>query len=64
MLDVADLGDKDVVIMTLIMRTNIATALQCRVMWPYLARSELVNPCVLERSEASWAVAQVSSRAS
>ena len=63
--DDTDMCDKDVVIMKLLRMTNTATALQRRALWMRCSeRSEPVKlGCVLEKSEASWAIAQFSSRA-
>ena len=58
--DDTDMCDKDVVIMKLLRMTNTATALQRRALWIRCSeRSEPVKlGCVLEKSEASWAMAQ------
>ena len=64
-LDDTDMCDKDVGIRRLLGMTSTATAAQCRVLWMRCVEgSELVmRACVLEKSEASWAIAQLSSRA-
>ena len=64
-LDDTDMCDEDVVIVRLVGMASTATAALCRVLWTRcVERSELVRlGCVLEKCEASWAVAQFSSRA-
>ena len=63
-LDNTDMCDEDVVIMRLLGIASTATASQCSVLWMRcVERSEPVMlGCVLDRSEASWAIAQFSSR--
>ena len=64
-LDDINTCDKDVVIRRLLGMTSKATAAQRRVLWMRcVERSEPVRlACVLEQSEASWAIAQFSRRA-
>ena len=58
-----DMCDKDVVIMQRMTMTNIPTASKGSLLWLlWLERSHLGG--VLEKREASWAIAQFLSRAS
>ena len=64
-LDDTNMFDNDVVVKRLLGMASRATAAQCRVLWMRrVERSESVGlGCVPEKSEASWAIAQFSSRA-